>query len=191
MFCDFNICNYNLNGDSFVKIFINLNFVQIYMKNKIKVVILMGSKSDWAVMEKCGQTLKDFDIPYTARVMSAHRSPNLVHEFVKTMDKEGVEIFIAAAGAAAHLAGVVASLTIKPVLGVPMTSKLDGLDSLLSTVQMPKGVPVATLAIGEAGAINAGLLAVQILALADKTLEQKLISYRQKVEAEIATISLE
>lgn len=155
------------------------------------VAILMGSQSDWVVMEQCAQTLQKFEVPYTAKVMSAHRSPSLVHEFASDAEVSGIKIIIAAAGGAAHLAGVLASLTTLPVLGVPMNSKINGLDSLLSTVQMPKGIPVGTLAIGEAGAINAAILAVQILAIYDETLKQKIIDFRKNAEAEIRKIKLE
>ena len=124
----------------------------------------MGSKSDWSTMQHTRDTLKDFGVPCECRVLSAHRTPEETVEFIRTSEKEGVEVFIAAAGGAAHLAGVVAAHTVLPVLGVPMTGwALDGLDSLLATVQMPRGIPVGTLAIGKAGAINAALLAVSIL----------------------------
>jgi len=128
------------------------------------VAVLMGSKSDWSTMQHTRDTLKDFGVPCECRVLSAHRTPEETVEFIRTSEKEGVEVFIAAAGGAAHLAGVVAAHTVLPVLGVPMTGwALDGLDSLLATVQMPRGIPVGTLAIGKAGAINAALLAVSIL----------------------------
>lgn len=130
------------------------------------VGVLMGSKSDWETMSHCVSTLEDLGIECEARVLSAHRTPDEAVEYAETAEQRGLEVIIAAAGGAAHLAGVMAAKTMLPVLGVPMKGwSLDGLDSLLSTVQMPGGVPVGTLAIGKAGAINAGLLAGQILAL--------------------------
>ena len=145
------------------------------------VGILMGSSSDWDVMKQAAKMLEDFQVPYEARVMSAHRTPDLVEEFVKGAAARGLRCIIAGAGGAAHLAGVVAAHTILPVLGVPMPSKhLNGMDSLLSTVQMPKGIPVATFAIGEAGAANAALYAVAMLALANQPLAAKLVAYRKK-----------
>jgi 5-(carboxyamino)imidazole ribonucleotide mutase len=130
------------------------------------VGVLMGSKSDWETMSHCVATLEALGIPCEARVLSAHRTPDEAVEYAETAEQRGLEVIIAAAGGAAHLAGVMAAKTTLPVLGVPMKGwSLDGLDSLLSTVQMPGGVPVGTLAIGKAGAINAGLLAGQILAL--------------------------
>jgi 5-(carboxyamino)imidazole ribonucleotide mutase len=130
------------------------------------VGVLMGSKSDWETMSHCVSTLEALGIACEARVLSAHRTPDEAVEYAETAEKRGIEVLIAAAGGAAHLAGVIAAKTTLPVLGVPMKGwSLDGLDSLLSTVQMPGGVPVGTLAIGKAGAVNAGLLAGQILAL--------------------------
>jgi 5-(carboxyamino)imidazole ribonucleotide mutase len=130
------------------------------------VGVLMGSKSDWETMSHCVTTLEALGIPCEARVLSAHRTPDEAVEYAETADQRGIEVLIAAAGGAAHLAGVIAAKTTLPVLGVPMKGwSLDGLDSLLSTVQMPGGVPVGTLAIGKAGAINAALLAGRILAL--------------------------
>ena len=141
----------------------------------------MGSTSDWEVMKQAAKVLDEFGIAYEARAMSAHRTPDLVEEFVKAAPGRGMKCIIAGAGAAAHLAGVVAAHTTLPVLGVPMPSKhLNGMDSLLSTVQMPKGIPVATLAIGDAGAANAGLFAVAMLALSDAGLAQKLVEFRKK-----------
>ena len=155
------------------------------------VSIVMGSANDWEVMQQAAQQLKDFGVAYDARVISAHRSPDLLFEYIKDMTDQGVRCFIAGAGAAAHLAGVVAGKTTLPVLGVPMPSKyLQGMDSLLSTVQMPKGIPVATFAIGEAGAANAGLFAVAMLALNDAPLAQKLADYRKQQAERIATTSL-
>jgi 5-(carboxyamino)imidazole ribonucleotide mutase len=143
--------------------------------------IVMGSTSDWETMKAAAKTLEEFGVPYEAKALSAHRTPELVAEWAKSAAGRGMKAIIAGAGGAAHLAGVVAAHTTLPVLGVPMPSKhLQGLDSLLSTVQMPKGIPVATFAIGEAGAANAALYAVAILALSDKALEQKLADFRKK-----------
>jgi len=144
------------------------------------VLILMGSTSDWPVMEHASRTLDDFQVTHDCKALSAHRNPTKVAACVGSARDDGVQVVIAAAGGAAHLAGVCAAHTTLPVLGVPMTSVLDGLDSLLSTVQMPAGVPVGTLAIGKAGAINAALLAIQILSLRDESLQERLDSYRKK-----------
>ncbi len=145
------------------------------------VGILMGSTSDWEVMKQAARMLDEFGVAYEARAMSAHRTPDLVEQFVKAAPGRGMKCIIAGAGAAAHLAGVVAAHTTLPVLGVPMPSKhLNGMDSLLSTVQMPKGIPVATFAIGDAGAANAALFAVALLALGDPALAQKLTDFRKK-----------
>ncbi len=141
----------------------------------------MGSASDWDTMKVAAKMLEEFGIPYEAKAMSAHRTPHDVAEWAGGAAGRGMKAIIAGAGGAAHLAGVVAAHTALPVLGVPMPSKhLKGLDSLLSTVQMPKGVPVATFAIGEAGAANAALFAVAMLALSDKRLEKKLGDFRKK-----------
>ena len=149
--------------------------------NKPMVSIVMGSSSDWDVMQQAAKQLKDFGVAYDARVISAHRSPDLLFEYIKEVSAQGVRCFIAGAGGAAHLAGVIAGKTTLPVLGVPMPSKhLQGLDSLLSIVQMPKGIPVATFAIGEAGAANAGLFAVAMLSLNDAHLAQRLQVFRGK-----------
>jgi len=143
------------------------------------VGIVMGSTSDWEVMKEAAQQLKDFGIAYEARALSAHRTPAELEAWIKDMEKRGCKAFIAGAGGAAHLAGVVAAQTLLPVLGVPIPSKyLKGLDSLLSIVQMPKGIPVATFAIGEAGAANAGLFAVAMLALGDAALTERLRAFR-------------
>jgi len=152
------------------------------MAGRIPLVgIVMGSSSDWEVMREAAQQLADFDVPYEAKVLSAHRSPDALLEWVERLSSGGVKCFIAAAGGAAHLAGVVAARTIVPVLGVPMPSQyLKGLDSLLSMVQMPKGIPVATLAIGEAGAANAGLFAVAMLAQGDEKLARSLAQFRSR-----------
>ena len=143
--------------------------------------IVMGSTSDWETMKAAAKTLDEFGVPYEAKAMSAHRTPELVAEWASGAAKRGVKAIIAGAGGAAHLAGVVAAHTTLPVLGVPMPSKhLQGLDSLLSTVQMPKGIPVATFAIGEAGDANAALYAIAMLALSDKALEKKLADFRAR-----------
>ncbi len=143
------------------------------------VGIVMGSASDWEVMREAAKQLADFSVPYEAKVLSAHRSPDALAEWVERLSARGVRCFIAGAGGAAHLAGVVAAKTTVPVLGVPMPSKyLQGLDSLLSIVQMPKGIPVATFAIGEAGAANAGLFAVAMLAQGDAKLAERLAQFR-------------
>jgi 5-(carboxyamino)imidazole ribonucleotide mutase len=143
--------------------------------------IVMGSTSDWDIMKAAAKMLEDFGVPYEAKAMSAHRTPQLVSEWAASAAQRGLTAIIAGAGGAAHLAGVVAAHTTLPVLGVPMPSKhLQGLDSLLSTVQMPKGIPVATFAIGEAGAANAALFAVAMLALSDEKLAAKLKDFRKK-----------
>jgi len=153
------------------------------------VGIIMGSKSDWEVMRAASETLGRFGVPHDSRVMSAHRTPDLVTEYVSGAAGRGMEVIIAAAGGAAHLAGVTAAHTLLPVLGVPMESQsLKGLDSLLSTVQMPAGIPVGTLAIGKPGATNAALLAVAILANKRPELREKLRQFRaeqaDKIRAE-------
>jgi 5-(carboxyamino)imidazole ribonucleotide mutase len=143
--------------------------------------IVMGSTSDWETMKAAAKVLEEFGIAYDAKAMSAHRTPKQVADWAEAAAQRGVKAIIAAAGGAAHLAGVVAAHTTLPVLGVPMPSKhLQGLDSLLSTVQMPKGIPVATFAIGEAGAANAALFAVALLALEDKNMAKKLEAFRAK-----------
>jgi len=145
------------------------------------VGIVMGSASDWDTMKSAAKVLEEFGIAYEAKAMSAHRTPAAVMAWTGAAKGNGMKVIIAAAGGAAHLAGVVAAHTTLPVLGVPMPSKhLGGLDSLLSTVQMPKGIPVPTLAIGEAGAANAALAAVAILALADAAIDKKLQEFRAK-----------
>jgi len=155
------------------------------------VSIVMGSTSDWDVMQQAARQLQDFDVAFDARVISAHRSPDLLFDYIKQMHAAGVQCFIAGAGGAAHLAGVLAGKTTLPVLGVPIPSKyLKGMDSLLSIVQMPKGIPVATFAIGEAGAANAGLFAVSMLALNDTNLAQRLHDYRKQQAERIAATTL-
>jgi 5-(carboxyamino)imidazole ribonucleotide mutase len=153
------------------------------------VAIVMGSGSDWEVMRAAAAQLKAFGVSHEARVLSAHRSPQALDRWIAEMEGKGAACFIAAAGGAAHLAGVVAAKTQLPVLGVPMPSKhLQGLDSLLSMVQMPKGIPVATFAIGEAGAANAALFAVAMLALEDAALAAQLAAFRaSQTDAVVAT----
>lgn len=149
--------------------------------NKPMIGIVMGSDSDLPIMEKAADVCKEFDVPYEIRIISAHRAPNKLKEFIQTAEKKGIKVFIAGAGLAAHLPGVTASYTHLPVIGVPLTSgSLKGLDSLLSIVQMPSGIPVATVAID--GTKNAALLAIQILATSNRELEQKLIEYRKRME---------
>ena len=155
------------------------------------VAIIMGSDSDWPVLNAAAAMLHDFGVPYEARVVSAHRTPDLMFEFAETAQVRGLRAIIAGAGGAAHLPGMVAAKTIVPVLGVPVPSKhLQGQDSLLSIVQMPKGIPVATFAIGEAGAANAGLFAVALLATTDKTLASKLADFRQKQTDKVLGLTL-
>ncbi|EAH7579866.1 5-(carboxyamino)imidazole ribonucleotide mutase [Campylobacter lari] len=150
------------------------------------VSILMGSKSDYDVVKEALGILEKFGVKYEVLITSAHRSPQRTQEYIKNAEKKGAKVFIAAAGMAAHLAGVVAAHTTKPVLGIPMPgSNLAGMDSLFSTVQMPSGIPVATLAIGKAGAINAAYLAVQILAIEDEFLAQKLLEDRKKQQEKL------
>lgn len=142
------------------------------------VAIVMGSDSDLPVMEASFAVLRSFNIPFEARVTSAHRTPEVTKEFVQDAQQRGCEVFIAAAGMAAHLAGAVAATTVKPVIGVPINASLDGLDALLSTVQMPAGIPVATVAIGKAGAKNAAYLAAQILSVGNPDLAEQLRAER-------------
>ncbi|MDP3703267.1 MAG: 5-(carboxyamino)imidazole ribonucleotide mutase, partial [Candidatus Omnitrophota bacterium] len=145
--------------------------------------ILMGSDSDWPLMQQAVKVLKEFGVRGEARVLSAHRSPELVRRYVRAAAARGIKVFIAGAGGAAHLAGTVAAHTTLPVIGVPINSKLKGIDSLLSTLQMPKGVPVATVAIDNA--VNAAILAVQCLALSDATLQRRLAAYKRRLIAGI------
>ncbi|MCV3462335.1 5-(carboxyamino)imidazole ribonucleotide mutase [Campylobacter sp. FU_497] len=150
------------------------------------VSILMGSKSDYDVVKEALGILEKFDVKYEILITSAHRSPQRTQEYIKNAEEKGAKVFIAAAGMAAHLAGAVAAHTTKPVLGIPMSgSNLASMDSLFSTVQMPSGIPVATVAIGKAGAINAAYLAVQILAIEDELLAQKLLEDRQKQQEKL------
>ena len=149
--------------------------------NSPRVGIIMGSKSDWETMRAAADVLKEFDVPHECRVVSAHRTPEWMVDYAQSAEERGLEIIIAGAGGAAHLPGMVASLTLLPVLGVPVQSRaLSGLDSLLSIVQMPGGVPVGTLAIGESGAKNAGLFAVRILANHDSELRTKLRDFHRR-----------
>lgn len=150
-------------------------------ESSFRVAILMGSKSDWDTMRLAGETLTKLDITHESQVLSAHRASDALEEYVREAEAGGVQVFIAGAGGAANLAGVIAATTQLPVLGVPLQSKsLQGLDSLLSIVQMPRGIPVGTLAIGSAGAVNAALLAAAILALADASLSKRLNAYREE-----------
>lgn len=159
--------------------------------SKPLVSLVMGSANDWEIMQQAARALQDFGVAFDARVISAHRSPDMLFDYIKEMSAQGVQCFIAGAGGAAHLAGVIAGKTTLPVLGVPIPSKyLKGMDSLLSIVQMPKGIPVATFAIGEAGAANAGLFAVAMLALNDAKLAQKLSDFRKQQAAQIAATHL-
>jgi 5-(carboxyamino)imidazole ribonucleotide mutase len=161
------------------------------MEKQPLVAIIMGSDSDWPIMKAAAQMLADFDVPYTADVVSAHRTPDLMFSFAETAAKKGYQVIIAGAGGAAHLPGMVAAKTTLPVLGVPVPSKhLQGQDSLLSIVQMPKGIPVATFAIGEAGAANAGLFAASILAINDASLAQKLSEFRAKLADKVQLMVL-
>ncbi|HNP25709.1 MAG TPA: 5-(carboxyamino)imidazole ribonucleotide mutase [Nitrosomonas sp.] len=155
------------------------------------ISVVMGSSSDWNVMQYAVTILKDFNIPYEARVVSAHRTPDAMFEFAENAGKRGVQCIIAGAGGAAHLPGMIAAKTTVPVLGVPVNSRyLKGMDSLLSIVQMPKGIPVATFAIGEAGAANAGLFAVAILANSDDQIRKQLNAFREKQADNVAAMQL-
>jgi len=161
------------------------------MSDKKLVGIVMGSTSDWEVMKEAAQVCKDFGISYEARALSAHRSPVELEEWITHMEAHGCQAFIAGAGGAAHLAGVVAAQTILPTFGVPMPSKyMKGLDSLLATVQMPKGIPVPTLAIGEAGAANAALAVAAMLALHDADMKAKLMAFRVAQSEKVRTATL-
>lgn len=156
-----------------------------------RVSVVMGSRSDWETMQHACAILERFGVPYEKRVTSAHRTPELTAEYAKSARGRGLRVIIAGAGGAAHLAGILAAHTTLPVLGVPVKGwSLEGLDSLLSTVQMPAGVPVSTFAIGKAGATNAGLAAVAILALTDPALAEKLEAYREELREAAATVEL-
>src|SRR3954463_1123119 len=161
------------------------------MEEKPRVGVVMGSQSDWDVMQHAARVLKDFGVPYEARVVSAHRTPDTMFEYAQEARERGLACIIAGAGGAAHLPGMIASKTTLPVLGVPVPSRhLAGQDSLYSIVQMPKGIPVATFAIGEAGAANAALFAVALLANADASLAKKLSEYRDKMREQVAAMQL-
>jgi 5-(carboxyamino)imidazole ribonucleotide mutase len=158
---------------------------------KSSVGIIMGSNSDWGIMQQAAAQLRNFAIPYETHVISAHRTPDIAFEYAQTAIERGLRCIIAGAGGAAHLAGVLAAKTTLPILGVPVPSKhLQGLDSLLSIVQMPKGIPVATFAIGEAGAANAGLFAVALLALSDPAIAARLESFRTEQAERIKAMTL-
>jgi 5-(carboxyamino)imidazole ribonucleotide mutase len=157
----------------------------------LKIGVVMGSQSDWPVMEHAIKQLEAFGVPFEAKVVSAHRTPDLLFEYAASARERGLACIIAGAGGAAHLPGMLASKSTVPVLGVPVPSKyLKGMDSLLSIVQMPKGIPVATFAIGEAGAVNAALYAVSILAVQDSTLAEKLDEFRRQQQADVLEMNL-
>jgi len=156
------------------------------------VSIIMGSKSDYDVMKYCAETLEQFQVKYELIISSAHRSPNRTKNYIKEAEKKGAKVFIAAAGMAAHLAGALAAGTTKPIIGVPMKGgAMDGMDAMLSTVQMPAGMPVATVALGKAGAVNSAYLAMQILAITDKELATKLTEDRAVKEKKVVNDSRE
>lgn len=155
------------------------------------VAVIMGSTSDWGAMKACSETLEQFGVPHECKVSSAHRTPDMTADYIGSAEERGIRVIIAAAGGAAHLAGVCAAHTVLPVLGVPMPSVLDGLDSLLSTVQMPGGIPVGTLAIGKAGAKNAALLAIAILATSDETLRDGLKDFRRAQAEKVRNATLD
>jgi 5-(carboxyamino)imidazole ribonucleotide mutase len=160
--------------------------------SKPLVAVIMGSRSDWETMRFAGETLARLGVASESRVLSAHRTPKELAEFIRQGESRGIEVFIAGAGGAAHLAGVIASQTLLPVLGVPLdSSALKGLDALLATVQMPAGIPVGTLAIGKAGAINAALLAAAVLARSRPELTEKLRSFREEQAAKVLAEKLE
>ncbi|HOO46514.1 MAG TPA: 5-(carboxyamino)imidazole ribonucleotide mutase [Deltaproteobacteria bacterium] len=151
----------------------------------MKIAIVMGSKSDLAIMEECSGILRQFGIPYEMRILSAHRTPDEVASFSKNARKDGFSIIIAGAGMAAHLAGVISAYTTLPVIGVPLDASMQGMDALFSMVQMPPGVPVATMGVGKAGAKNAALLAAEILSLSDDTMQERLTRYRQDMKMNV------
>jgi phosphoribosylaminoimidazole carboxylase PurE protein len=151
-----------------------------------EVEIVIGSDSDWPVIEKTVQVLKDFNVPFCLKVLSAHRTPDAVADLAGNAQESGLKVFIAAAGGAAHLAGSIAAHTILPVIGIPVDSgSLNGLDSLLSTIQMPSGIPVGTVALGKSGGTNAALLAIQILAISSPDLSKKLIKYKNEMKQKV------
>ena len=161
-------------------------------ENQVQVAIVMGSNSDWPVMRQAAELLADFGVAYEAQVVSAHRTPELMFEFAEAAQARGIKVIIAGAGGAAHLPGMIAAKTTLPVLGVPVPSRyLKGQDSLLSIVQMPKGVPVATFAIGEAGAANAGLFAISMLANENAELAQKLTEFRETQKERVFAMALD
>jgi len=161
-------------------------------ENQVQVAIVMGSNSDWPIMRQAAESLADFGVAYEAQVVSAHRTPELMFEFAEQALARGIKVIIAGAGGAAHLPGMIAAKTTLPVLGVPVPSRyLKGQDSLLSIVQMPKGVPVATFAIGEAGAANAGLFAISMLANEDAALAQKLADFRETQKERVFAMALD
>ena len=164
---------------------------ELETKEAPQVAVIMGSKSDWATMQHATQLLTELGVPHEAKIVSAHRTPDLLFEYVAAAEERGIQVIIAGAGGAAHLPGMTAAKTTLPVLGVPVQSRaLQGLDSLLSIVQMPKGIPVGTLAIGDAGAANAALLAAAIVALSDPALRDRLKAYRDRQTAAVLQESL-
>ncbi len=161
------------------------------MEEKAKVGVVMGSQSDWDVMQHAAKVLKDFGVPFEHKVVSAHRTPDAMFEYAQSARERGLACIIAGAGGSAHLPGMIASKTTIPVLGVPVpTRHLAGQDSLYSIVQMPKGIPVATFAIGEAGAANAALFAVSLLAASEPDLARKLAQYRDQLREQVAAMQL-
>ena len=152
-----------------------------------KVSIIMGSTSDWSVMEKAAQLLNEFEIPFEINALSAHRTPEIVEEFAKNAEARGIKVIIAAAGMAAHLPGVIAASTALPVIGVPINASLDGWDSMLSIIQMPPGIPVATVGIN--ASLNAGLLAAQILASGDEKIAKSFKAYKEKLKDKIVQVN--
>ena len=162
------------------------------MRNLAVVGVVMGSKSDYEIMRHAVDILREFDLPHEQRVVSAHRTPDLMFQYAEQAFGRGIQIIIAGAGGAAHLPGMLATKTLVPILGVPIAATaLNGMDALLSIVQMPRGVPVATLAIGKSGAVNAALLAAQILALHDEGLNRRVEQWRQKQTREVLTQELQ
>src|SRR5438477_2299426 len=172
------------------KLLASRRFAMSAKKSSSLVAVVMGSKSDWETMRHAVETLDELGVPNEAHVLSAHRTPDQTTAFARKAGERGLRVIIAGAGGAAHLAGVIAAHTVLPVLGVPIQTKLQGLDSLLSTAQMPGGIPVGTLAIGDAGAKNAALLAAAIIATADKKLRQKLEAYRKKQSDSVLSAKL-
>jgi 5-(carboxyamino)imidazole ribonucleotide mutase len=161
------------------------------MATPANVAVVMGSKSDWETMRHAADLLREFEIPFETRIVSAHRTPDMLANFAKSAESRGLQVIIAGAGGAAHLPGMLAAHTHLPVLGVPVQSKaLNGMDSLLSIVQMPAGIPVLTLAIGETGAKNAALAAASILALKDNTIRRKLVDFRQNQTEQVLNAEL-